>query len=64
MSSQPEVKKDLPVKTTEAIEMIEYFRNPDTKKGDAKVLTTLNEIKRAIENVVGFSTMVIQRTQK
>ena len=58
----PEVKKDLPVKTTEAIEMIEYFRNPDTKKGDAKVLTTLNEIKRAIENVVGFSTMVIQQT--
>jgi hypothetical protein len=57
----PEVQKGLPAKITEAIEMLEYFQKPDIEKGDQKITTTLNEVKRAMENILGFNAIFIQQ---
>ncbi len=58
----PEVKKELAEKTTEAIEMLEYFQKPDAKKGNKQIITTLNEVKRAMETMLGFTAMFAQKT--
>ena len=61
----PEVKKDLPVKTTEAIELMEYAFDPSTKNDDKRIITTVSELKRALKNMQGSVAMFIQQaTQK
>ena len=58
----PEIKKDLPAKTTEAIELMEYVFNPDTKNDDQRIVTTVAELKRAVKNIQGSVSMFIQQT--
>jgi hypothetical protein len=58
----PEVKKELPVKTTEAIELMEYVFDPSTKNDDQIINTTVSELKRAIKNMQGSVSMFIQQT--
>lgn len=61
----PEVKKELPVKTTEAIELMEYAFDPSTKNDDKRIITTVSELKRALKNMQGSVAMFIQQaTQK
>ena len=58
----PEVKKDLPAKTVEAIDLMEYALNPDTKNDDTRINTTVAELKRAIKNIHGSIVMYAQQT--
>jgi hypothetical protein len=58
----PEVKKELPVKTTEAIELMEYVFDPSTKNDDKRITTTVSELKRAIKSMQGSVAMFIQQT--
>lgn len=58
----PEVKKELPIKTTEAIELMEYVFDPSTKNDDKRIITTVSELKRAIKNMQGSVAMFIQQT--
>jgi len=57
----PEVKKDLPIKTTEAIELMEYAFDPSTKNDDKRITTTVSELKRALKNMQGSVAMFIQQ---
>jgi len=57
----PEVKKELPVKTTEAIELMEYVFDPSTKNDDKRITTTVSELKRALKNMQGSVAMFIQQ---
>jgi hypothetical protein len=58
----PEVKKDLPAKTTEAIELMEYIFDQGTKNDDQKIVTTVAELKRAVKNIQGSVSMFFQQT--
>lgn len=58
----PEVKKELPEKTTEAIELMEYVFDPTTKNDDKRITTTVSELKRAIKNMQGSVVMFMQQT--
>lgn len=61
----PKVKKELPVKTTEAIELMEYVFDQSTKNDDKIITTKVSELKRAIKNMQGSVAMFIQQaTQK
>jgi hypothetical protein len=58
----PEVKKELPAKTTEAIDLMEHIFNVDTKNDDKIITTTVAELKRAIKNMQGSVMMFMQQT--
>jgi len=58
----PEVKTELPVKTTEAIEIMEYVFDPDTKNDSKRITTTVAEIKKAIKNMQSSVVMFMQHT--
>jgi hypothetical protein len=58
----PEVKKELTVKTTKAIELMEYIFNPSTKNDDERITTTVSELKRALKNMQGSVSMFVQQT--
>ncbi|MFZ2205351.1 MAG: hypothetical protein WAV23_02055 [Minisyncoccia bacterium] len=58
----PEIKKELPVKTTEAIELMEYIFDPNTKNDDKRIITTVSELKRALKNIQGSVAMFVQQT--
>lgn len=58
----PEVKKELPVKTTEAIELMEYVFDPSAKNDDKIITTKVSELKRALKNMQGSVAMFIQQT--
>ena len=58
----PEVKKELPVKITEAIEIMEHIQNPDTKNDDKVISNTIGDLKRAMKTMLGFSAMFMQQT--
>jgi hypothetical protein len=58
----PEVKKDLPIKTTEAIELMEYVYDKSTKNDDRLITIAISEVKRAVKNIMASSTMFIQQT--
>lgn len=58
----PEVKKELPAKTTEAIELMEYVFDQSTKNDDKLITIAISEAKRAVKNIIASSTMLIQQT--
>ncbi|MFA7194079.1 MAG: hypothetical protein WC087_04150 [Candidatus Paceibacterota bacterium] len=58
----PKVKKELPAKTTEAIELMEYVFDPSTKNDDNIITTKVSELKRALKNMQGSVAMFIQQT--
>jgi hypothetical protein len=58
----PEVKKELPLKTTEAIELMEYAFDPSTKNDDKIITTKVSELKRALKNMQGSVVMFMQQT--
>ncbi len=58
----PEVRKELPAKTTEAIELMEYVFDPSAKNDDKIITTKVSELKRALKNMQGSVAMFIQQT--
>jgi hypothetical protein len=58
----PEVRKELPAKTTEAIELMEHAFDPDTKNDDKILTTTVGQLKRAIKVIQGSFAVVMQQT--
>lgn len=58
----PKVKKELPVKTTEAIELMEYVFDQSTKNDDKLITIAISEAKRAVKNIIASSAMLIQQT--
>ena len=61
----PEAKKELPVKITQAIELMEHVFDSETKNNDKVITTTVSELKRAVKSIQGSMNMVVQQiTQK
>jgi hypothetical protein len=58
----PAIKKELPVKTIEAMEIIESLYAPDTKSDDEKIITTMAQIKRAVKSVQTIISQTIKTT--
>jgi hypothetical protein len=58
----PKVREELPVKTTEAIELMEYVFDQSTKNDDKIITTKVSELKKAIKSMQSSVAMFIQQT--